>query len=577
MFRIDFKGIDKKLFSKIDTRKQKLIRRLTDQQPIWVLYLDVIKFSEVEFRHGYKICNFILEELESEIKQTLKQQRNLFQMSYSEGRGGDDFVIYFIPGDHTPWRISDLIREWVTPLENRLNRKIEKWVKEEIKLRASIVPCTYTSGRSADYLIYAAVKEAFYLNKAEPDALYFAHREEVTRLLTEPNHYLKSAFQPIIHVPSGDIYGYEALARVNGETTFNHIGELFPFAEKIGKLYAIETLCRRKAISSAPSVLRKNELLFLNINPQVLSDPEFATGQTRKLLDIEGLHPWNVVLEITEQSAIKDFPSFREALAHYRNQGYLIALDDVGAGYSSLQSIAELHPDFLKIDRSLINEINKNPAKWALLETFVNFSKRIGCRILAEGVETEEEMRTVVQLGVDFVQGFFVAKPQFERVPLNQQALDIIKLPRKTAAVDNYTIRSLVEPLPLFDAETLVKTIDDFFRNHPNEWLIGITEKTRISGALKREKLDAALSTRYGASLYPERSISQLMDKAPLIVEDTTPVEVVARLAMERPNAQLYDGIIVTNQRKPVGKICISSLLSAMTDRQIRMDHEAIG
>lgn len=125
------------------------------------------------------------------------------------------------------------------------------------------------------------------------------------------------------------------------------------------------------------------------------------------------LNPSDVVLEITERSAIEDFKLFREALAHYRNQGYFIALDDVGAGYSSLQSIAELHPDFLKVDRSLIMNVNQDPTKWALLETFVTFSKRIGCQVIAEGVETGEEMRTVVQLGVDYIQSYYIGRPHF--------------------------------------------------------------------------------------------------------------------------------------------------------------------
>lgn len=432
----------------IDMSQQKLYRLLKDENTIWVLYLDIVKFHEVEFRYGYKICRQILAEIENELNLTLRKERNLFLYSQTESRGGDDFVVYFVPGKNTHWKMKEVIEQWVLPLEERFNRRIRKLVNKKICLRSGLAQCINEAGRSADYLLYAAVKEAFLLNKSEPDPYFFARREEITHLIEKPNTYLKVAFQPIIETRSGEVFGFEALARIPGSTCFNNIADLFPFAEKIGQLYPIETLCRRQAITSYPIVGQNKELLFLNINPQVLIDPEFASGHTRKLLSDQGLAPYDVVLEITERSAIEDFATFRDALDHYRNQGYLIALDDVGAGYSSLQSVAELHPDFLKIDRSLIQGVNADPIKWALLETFVTFSKRIGCRIIAEGVETIEEMRTVVQLGVDYVQGFFVARPTFERKSINPAVIEILDPVRRVKSIDNSPILSMVKPLP---------------------------------------------------------------------------------------------------------------------------------
>ena len=559
------------MFKSVDMSQQKLYRLLRDKKTIWVLYLDIIKFHEVEFRYGYKICNQILAEIESELNLTLKQQRGLYLFSHLESRGGDDFVVYFVPGENIHWDISEVIEQWVRPLEERFNRRLRKLVNEKIGLRSGLARCINEVGRSADYLLYAAVKEAFLLNKSEPDPQFFARREEISRLIEKPETYLKAAFQPIIETRTGEIFGFEALARIPDSTCFNNIADLFPFAEKIGQLYPIETLCRRQAITSYPSIARNKEMLFLNINPQVLIDPEFASGHTRKLLQEKGLTPADVVLEITERSAIEDFSTYRDALDHYRNQGYLIALDDVGAGYSSLQSVAELHPDFLKVDRSLIQGVNADPIKWALLETFVTFSKRIGCRIIAEGVETAEEMRTVVQLGVDYVQGFFVARPTFERKSINPGVMEILDPVRRLISLDQSPILSMVEPLPLFDSNALVNSVETYFREHPHQWLVGITENSRLVGVMQRDRLFAALGTRYGIPLYLERTVPILMDTNPLIVEDTTPLEVVSSLAMQRSDAQLYDGIIVANQRKPIGMVSVANLIKAMSERQIKL------
>ncbi|WP_088225676.1 bifunctional diguanylate cyclase/phosphodiesterase [Desulfosporosinus sp. FKB] len=550
---------------------QKLYRLLKDNKTIWVVYLDIVNFHEVEFRYGYKICQEILTEIENEIYFTLKKQRSLFLFSHSESRGGDDFVVYFIPGENTHWEMSDLLEQWVLPMEERFNRRLSKLVKEKIRLRTGIARCVNVDSRSADYLLYAAVKEAFLLNKSEPDPQFFARREEITHLIEEPEKYLRTAFQPIIETRNGDIFGFEALTRIPGSICFNNVSDLFPFAEKIGQLYPIETLCRRQAIKAYPNVLNDKEFLFLNINPQILLDPEFASGQTRKLLSEMRITPANVVLEITERSAIDNYSTFRDALDHYRGQGYLIALDDLGAGYSSLQSVAELHPDFLKVDRSLISGVHADPTKWALLETFVTFSKRIGCSIIAEGVETDEEMRTVVQLGVDYVQGFFVAKPDFFRGSINPAVMEILNPERRLKYTENKPIISMIEPLPLFETNVLVSVVETYFRDHPHQWLVGITEDSRIVGVMQRDRLFAALGTRYGVPLYLERTVPILMDTNPLMVEDTTPLEVVSSLAMQRSDSQLYDGVIVANQRKPIGMVSVANLMKAMSERQIQL------
>lgn len=558
------------MFKSVDIGQQKLYRLLREGKMIWVLYLDIVKFHEVEFLYGNKICNQILVEIERELNLTLKQQRNLYLYTQLECRGGDDFVVYFVPSETIHWDIAEVIEQWVLPMEERFNYRIRKLVNKKISLRSGLARCIHESGRSPEYLLYAAVKEAFLLNKSEPDPHFFARREEIIRIITEPELHLKAAFQPIIETRSGEVFGFEALARIPGSTSFNNIADLFPFAEKIGQLYPIETLCRRQAITSFPTVARGKEMLFLNINPQVLIDPEFASGHTRKLLSELNLAPSDVVLEITERSAIDDFATFRDALDHYRIQGYLIALDDVGAGYSSLQSVAELHPDFLKVDRSLIAGVNADPIKWALLETFVTFSKRIGCQIIAEGVETEEEMRTVVQLGVDYIQGYFVAKPAFERMDINPAVMEILDPAQCLKNHGQNPIISMIEPLPLFNTHTQVNTVETFFREHPNQYLVGITEDSRLVGVIQRDRLFAALGTRYGVPLYSERTVPIIMDRNPLVVEDITPLEVMSSIAMQRPDAQLYDGIIVANQQKPIGVVSVAKLMKAMTERQIQ-------
>ena len=178
------------MFMSIDMGQQKLYRLLRNEKTIWVLYLDIVKFHEVEFRYGYKTCRQILAEIENEINLTLRKQRNFFLFSQAESRGGDDFVVYFVPGKNTHFEMKEVIEQWVLPMEERFNRRVSKLVNEKICLRSGLARCINETGRSADYLLYAAVKEAFLLNKSEPDPHFFARREEITHLIEEPDTYL---------------------------------------------------------------------------------------------------------------------------------------------------------------------------------------------------------------------------------------------------------------------------------------------------------------------------------------------------------------------------------------------------
>src|ERR671923_151241 len=151
------------------------------------------------------------------------------------------------------------------------------------------------------------------------------------------------------------------------------------------------------------SWLSEQQLLFLNIDPHDFSDPTFES--------LEVAEPERVVIEITERTAIKDYPKFRERLQAFRDRGFRFAVDDAGSGYAGLGSIANLEPDFIKLDISLINSIDTNFIKQNLVETMVRFANDHGAMVIAEGVERAEEFMTVRNIGVHLVQGFFLHKP----------------------------------------------------------------------------------------------------------------------------------------------------------------------
>ncbi|KGX85451.1 EAL domain-containing protein [Pontibacillus marinus] len=242
-------------------------------------------------------------------------------------------------------------------------------------------------------------------------------------------------YQPIVSLQKGSIYGYEALTRFPQNQIFSHPGELFSYASDVNHLYQLEKITRELAIQSVHQALKTTETLWINLSPEVVHDEGFSTGYTRSLLDYFGLRADQIVFEITERSAIRDYPAFKNALEHYRKQGFMIAIDDAGAGYSSLEAITELHPDFIKVDRSLIHNIDQSITRQYMLEALLQLTDKIGAEMIAEGVETQKELEWTTKLGVPYAQGYFLARPDYPIPRLNEQCLGLFQ-----SDIDHYRV-----------------------------------------------------------------------------------------------------------------------------------------
>lgn len=234
---------------------------------------------------------------------------------------------------------------------------------------------------------------------------------------------INTLFQPIVSLNNGCTHGYEALSRGPVDTVFHSPLQLFSYADKVGCLYLLEKLSRELALKAATPLLADHEKIFINISAQVIHDSNFTPGHTLSLLNEYGLSPEQVVFEITERSAIHNFDTFKDVLYHYRKQGFKIAVDDAGAGYSSLQAITELMPDYIKIDRSLIQHIDQKEVKQNIVEAFVTFAKKTNVELIAEGIETKEELKKVISLGIHYAQGFILSRPSN---PIQQVPYDVV-------------------------------------------------------------------------------------------------------------------------------------------------------
>ncbi|REJ08477.1 EAL domain-containing protein [Halobacillus trueperi] len=239
-------------------------------------------------------------------------------------------------------------------------------------------------------------------------------------------------YQPIINIHKESIIGFEALTRFPVSAYFKSPVELFQFADQTNRLFQLEKHTRELAIDSILPYLQEKQQLWVNLTPNVIHDDSFIPGFTHAVLKNTGLNPDQIVFEITEHSAISDFQSFRKLLEHYRKQGFKVAIDDVGAGYSSLQMVSELKPDYLKIDRSLITHIDQFREKQYMVEALQHIGKKLGAGIIAEGVETEGECLHLIQMGIFLMQGYYFAEPDYPPPPLPVSISEQLNLQRNS-------------------------------------------------------------------------------------------------------------------------------------------------
>ncbi|MFZ5426615.1 MAG: GGDEF domain-containing protein [Thermodesulfobacteriota bacterium] len=384
---------------------------------------------------------------------------------------------------------------------------------------------------------------------------------------------VRSVYQPIVDLRGGGIFAWEALSRGPCGSTFESPAMLFGFAEEHEQVFALERACRTAALKGFGEAAPGRKL-FINVHPRTLVDPSFSPGETMKLLESLGLSPHDVVLEITERHSTKDFSLFHRTLDHYRGEGYKVAVDDVGTGFSGLWSIAEIRPDFIKLDMSLVRGIDVNPVKRALIETFLTFSDKVGCKIVAEGIETSTELTALVSMGVHFGQGYFLARPAAPKPDIAHEAAQLVLGLKRRAAADlkcSIPIGHHAEPAYQVQADSNVGELKRYFEANPLVNSVAVVSSRLPVGMVTRHKMDNVLASQYGLALYSNRPVTKIMDSQPLIVDWNTPVELVAQAAMNREDRKVYDHVLITRDGAIAGMASVQKILDALAQVQMEM------
>ena len=222
---------------------------------------------------------------------------------------------------------------------------------------------------------------------------------------------INPVFQPIFDLSTRDVVAFEALSWGPPGSGFEDGESLFSFAERADLLLPLERVCRRRILEEARPI-RGRQLLFINLSPAAASDREFLEGAFEILVRQMRFEPSRIVLEITERTYALHHDLFKDVIVELRREGFRIAVDDMGTGYASFSSLAEIEPDYLKFDSVFVHEIHRHKIKRDLLDAMLSFARKTDTEVIAEGIETLEELDTLIELGVPLGQGFLLARPK---------------------------------------------------------------------------------------------------------------------------------------------------------------------
>jgi EAL domain-containing protein (putative c-di-GMP-specific phosphodiesterase class I) len=259
-------------------------------------------------------------------------------------------------------------------------------------------------GRMVERAIQEALAQAAHQRKSD-EQLVLERLQDI--LLREK---VVTSYQPILRMKEGTVMGFEALSRGPRGSGLETADALFDAAEEHHLLVELDRLCRRRALLNSGRV-PSNAKVFVNTLPATMRDPQFRDKSLIDLLGKAQVSPDRIVIEITEKEVIENYNLFRDAMGYFTDLGMAFAVDDVGAGYSGLESIARLKPSYLKIDISLVRDVHVSMVNRAMVKAIISLGHGIGATVIAEGIHTEDESQALRSMGVDFGQGYYLARP----------------------------------------------------------------------------------------------------------------------------------------------------------------------
>lgn len=390
---------------------------------------------------------------------------------------------------------------------------------------------------------------------------------ELDRILAES--CIHTLFQPIIRTRDRSIIGYEALARGPRGSVLENPAQLFAIAERTDRSHELDLLCQRQAIR-AFARLKLPGRLFINILSDSLAHPSNLLGNIESAIAEHGLHAHQVVLELTEHRPLPQHEDTVGVLHELRHRGHPIALDDVGGGHNGLRLWHALLPDFIKVDRHFVRGLDYDPMRRKFVAGMAELANRVGCQIIAEGVEEMGEFDWLSSFDVPLAQGYLFGVPLAEPPhKLHLPEASVLHRKDQTRQRSN-KLEALLRHIQPISPEQTVEAVGEYFLKHPKERYVPAVSNGLPIGIVWRMQFMDMFARRFGLELYGRKPILQFVDTKIQIGEASLSLEAMSRRITRCTSEEMTEAFIITRNGHYVGMGELRELLRTLTDLQIR-------
>ena len=394
---------------------------LIEQGEIGVVYIDIEQFEAIEAEYGWAFFDELLRRVgETLVSEAKARFRN--PIVAAQRVAGSSFYIFH------ETRGQDLGAENASDkVASDLRHVLLETTRERFPAMQGDQIGFFVGAARVDYRPQIRLERQVYQGmRIAADAVRDAEQQRKKQLTRELRDIIRrkritTLFQPIVRAKELTVFGYEVLTRGPAASSFRNSDMLFGFARESKLAWALEDIALECALRRLRQVDLLDRKFLLNLEAEMFGESEF---RIHEVMSFFGEHRGHFVLELTERAAIEDYVVFRRLLDEFREKGIEVAIDDAGSGYASLEAIAALAPDYLKVSKGLVSTLANEPIKQDLVKMLVELSGKIGATTIAEGIETVEEYETCRDLGIDLIQGYYFAHPQEEMIVGDREVRD---------------------------------------------------------------------------------------------------------------------------------------------------------
>lgn len=377
-----------------------------------------------------------------------------------------------------------------------------------------------------------------------------------------------TVFQPIVDLNQRTALGFEALTRGEPGHLLQRPDMMFDTAFRCQRLADLEQLCVSSALATFHQQ-NSNALLFINICPESMIQQPQLLKNTICTLQASGIQPDQLVLEISERFPVENTAELQKALIQYKQEGFAIAIDDLGSGYSGLKLWSDIRPDYVKIDRHFIHQVDQDPVKQAFVGSVVRLCEQLHCKVIAEGIETESELATLRSMGIHLAQGYLLGQP---RPALSFSVPNVCRAPADATHRSGLErpVGDLCQPLMCVSPDTHMLELDRLFTEIPGLNSLPVVENDIPVGLIRRHTLLEYFSRPYGRALYEKRPVGDFIQSDALIVDGTLSISKVSKRITDSEQVDLMHPVIITQDGRYQGVVETRTLLRHITDAQIQ-------